>query len=355
MSGTQNVRVERDEKRWEVELNAEITADALAHYRTLALKEIGKNAQISGFRAGHIPEATLIKHFGENAILAEAAETAVKNELPELLAAQELNIVEAPRVSIETPKPNTPLAFTARAPLAPEVKLPDYHAHAKKTNANKKPVSVTDDEHKETITHLRRERARVEKIDAGTAPEQAAEESRTADEKDLPELDDEFVKTLGYDTTAVFSDKVREHLQNEKELQAKNMRRAELLETLVKEATIKFPATLTEYELDDMEARLKSDVERAGTTLEQYLSEVKKTSEQLRKEWEEAAEKRVKIRLILSEIARKEKIEPDEAHLTHEIEHAKKMYPQASPNVLHAHIAHALRNEKVLEWLEERA
>jgi FKBP-type peptidyl-prolyl cis-trans isomerase (trigger factor) len=355
MSSVQNVRVTRDDVRWEAEIRAEITSEALQHYRKDALKHIGKTAQISGFRAGHVPADLLVRHFGEDTILREAAEYAVKQELPNILASEKLNIVEAPRVSIETPKSDAPLAFTARAPLAPEVKLPDYKKLAAKANADKKAVTVTDDEHRETLTHFRRERARVEKIEAGTLPEEAAAEVRKTEEKDLPELDDAFVKTLGYEDATQFHDKVREHLTNEKELQAKSAHRATLLDALVKDAKISYPALLRDYELDDMEARFQSDLERVGKTLDSYLAETKKTREAVRSEWEEAADKRARIRLVLAEVARQEHIEPDQARLARELEHAQKHYPASSPDSLRAHIAHALRNEQVLEWLEKQS
>jgi FKBP-type peptidyl-prolyl cis-trans isomerase (trigger factor) len=101
-----------------------------------------------------------------------------------------------------------------------------------------------------------------------------------------------------------------------------------------------------------MEARLKSDLEAIGQTLESFLAEQKKSREEMRQNWKDAADKRAKIRLILSEIARNEKLEPNKEDLDRELDHAKKHYPNADPEVLSAHIAHALRNEMVLQRLE---
>src|SRR5262249_22933151 len=83
-----------------------------------------------------------------------------------------------------------------------------------------------------------------------------------------------------------------------------------------------------------------------------FLAEQKKTREEIRESWKESADKRAKIRLILADIARKENIEPDEHALEHEIGHAKDHFKDADPSFLHAHIAHALRNEMVLQMLE---
>ena len=83
-----------------------------------------------------------------------------------------------------------------------------------------------------------------------------------------------------------------------------------------------------------------------------YLKRIGKTREQVRAECKAAADKRAKVRLILTEIARKESIEPDEKSLEHELEHAKKHYPQADPIALRAHISHAMRNDATLRFLE---
>ena len=352
MSNVQNVKTNRDEKRWEIEVKAEITPEALARFRAEAIKDLGKNIQVKGFRAGHVPESEVLRHVGEQEIARRGAEMAIQNSLPELFASENLNIVDTPQVSIDTPKDGEALPFTARAPLAPEITLPDYKKLAHEKNEKKETVTVSDKEYEETLVYLRRERARVEKIDAGTEPQQAAEEAQKMDEKDLPELDDTFVKTLGAEDMKTFSEKLRAQLQNEKEMQEKNKQRAELLDTLVKAAKISYPAILEEYELDDMEARLTEDLSKIGRTLEQYLAETKKTRDDVRGEWKEAADTRVKIRLILGEIARTQKKDAPQELVDQEVERAKKQYPQARPDALRAHIAHALRNETVLNWLE---
>ena len=199
---------------------------------------------------------------------------------------------------------------------------------------------------------MRRERSRIDKIEAGTEAQKAAEESRTAEPKDLPELDDAFVQSLGYESVEKFREVLRANIKTEKEMQATEKRRAAILDELVKDSTIKYPLLLREYELDDMEARLKDDLSRVGQTLETYLTQTKKTREEVRTEWKDVADKRTKVRLILTEIARKEHIEPDEKALEHELEHARKAYPQADPITLRAHIAHALRNDATLRFLE---
>ncbi len=348
----QNVKVTRDDAAWEAEVKAEIPADMLAHYRVEALKEIKKTAKLDGFRPGKAPEEQIIQIYGEAAILREAVQHAIQHELPELLAAQKLLIIESPRVTTDTPESGKPLTFTARAALAPSVELADYKKIAAKHTETKEEIVVSDDEHAQALTHLRRERARIEKIESGTEAQKAAEESRAAEAKDLPELDDAFVQSLGYESAEKFTEALKVNIKTEKEMQARERSRALILEELVKDSKISYPSALREYELDDMEARLKDDLSRSGTTLEAYFAQTKKAREQVRAEWKDAADKRAKVRLVLTEIARKESIEPDEKALEHELEHARKHYPAADAIALRAHISHAMRNDATLRFLE---
>ncbi|MBI5470631.1 hypothetical protein HY968_04950 [Candidatus Kaiserbacteria bacterium] len=349
-----NLQVTRDEERWELEVRAEIPADELEKFRAEALKEIKSEAKIDGFRPGKAPEAIVIQKYGEQSILEHAAEHAVKHVLPELLAKEKVNIVDSPRVAVEPPVAGQPLKFSARAPMAPEVKLPDYQKIAAESNAKKVEAEVSEEEHAETLKHLRRERARISHMEAGKKPEEAAEEAKKLKDKDLPELDEEFVKSLGYESLEKFSHSVRNNIKREKELREEEKRRAILLDELVKGSTIKYPIVLKEYELDDMEARMAGDLERMGTTLEKYLGSLKKTREDLRKEWDKQADERAKVRLVLSEIARTEKLEADHEKLTHELDRAKKHYPKTDTAALRAHISHALKNESVIAWLEKQ-
>ncbi len=348
----QNVKITRDEKAWEVEILAEISWPTLEKFRAEALKDIQKTAKIDGFRVGHAPEARIIEIYGEPAILKQAVEHALQHELPELLAAEKLFIIESPSVSIKTPEAGKPTEFTATAPLAPEITLPDYRTIAKEHNKLEE-VVVSDKDHTDTLAHIRRERARINKIESGTDPKQAFEEAKAAEEKDLPELDDAFVQSLGYETAEKFAEAVRANIKTEKEMQAAEKRRAAILEALLQKTKISYPSMLLEYEAEEIEARMKEDIERNGGTMEGYLAEIKKTHEQFHESLHEPADKRARVRLMLAEIARKENIEADPERLAHEIEHATKAYPKANPETIRAHITHALRNEAVISMLEK--
>jgi FKBP-type peptidyl-prolyl cis-trans isomerase (trigger factor) len=352
MTSATHVKISRDESAWEVEISAELPPEAVAKYRANALKNIQRDAQLDGFRKGKAPEDAILRVYGETAIMRAAAEEAIQHELPELLAKQDFAIVDTPRVTTSEPVSGKPLSFTARAALAPEIDLADYKKIAEVHRAVTEDTDVTDKEHEDALTHLRRERHRIDKVEAGIEPQKAAEESRSADTKDLPELDDAFVQSLGYPDAKTFSVAVRTNLGKEKKMRAQEKKRTAILDELVEKSKIRYPKALLEYELADMEARMKDDLSRIGQTFESYLAQVKKTREEIRESWKEGADKRAKVRLILGKVAQLEKLEPDEKDVEHELIHAKEHYPQANPASLRAHIVHMMRNELVLRFLE---
>ncbi len=353
------IKVSRDDARWEVEVKAQIPADALARYREEELKELQKSAKLDGFRPGKAPLERIVQTYGEPAIARLTAERAIQHELPEILAAEKVLIVETPRVQSDDPvrqlAEGKPLSFTACAGLAPEIQLPDWKVLAKKHNEKRGEITITDEEHAQALTHLKRERARIEKLQEGVEARAAAEAARAIAEGELPPLDDAFAQSIGYESAEKFTSAVRANMQSEKEARAREAKRTAILDDILQESTIRYPAMLRQYELEDMEGRISEDLARMGSSFDNYMAEVKKTREQLRKEWEEPADKRAKIRLILTEIARQERVDPEESKLKHELEQVKKLYPATDEANLRAGIAHALRNEKVMELLEKQS
>ena len=91
-----NVKTKRDEDRWEFEVTAEIPAEAITQWRGKALTQMAREAQIDGFRAGKAPEELVLARVGEAALLERAASEAVRHELPEILAIEQANFVDAP-------------------------------------------------------------------------------------------------------------------------------------------------------------------------------------------------------------------------------------------------------------------
>lgn len=162
----ENVRVEKGD-RSDVTITAEIPAAHLETYRKRALKKLSEEVSIDGFRKGHVPEDVLVKHVGVAELLRHTASLAIEDQYPHLMHTvaeeHELPIIGTPNVSVTKLAPENPIEFSVQAALMPTVKLPDYKkiaaSHAKKKEA----VEVKEEEMQDTLTHLRRERAKIER------------------------------------------------------------------------------------------------------------------------------------------------------------------------------------------------
>lgn len=139
-----------------------------------------------------------------------------------------------------------------------------------------------------------------------------------------------------------------------KETRERERVRREILEKLCAEADVEIPDILKERELDKMEGELKASVEATGMKFEDYLRDMlKKDTESLRKGWEEDAEKRIKATLVLRRVAERENIEASEEEVEERIKKAGEK--GVDRENLKKYLQGVLRNEKVLDWLEEIA
>ena len=147
---------------------------------------------------------------------------------------------------------------------------------------------------------------------------------------------------------------VREGLEAEKKRVAIQKKRTRLTDAIIEKAGITVPQILIDSEVSQLFAQLKDDLDRAGLKLPDYLSHLKKTEADLKQEWQEPAEKRAKLQLILNEIAKQEKIEPDEAMLTNQVSQLMEQYKDADEANVRVYVASVMRNEKVMEFLEKQ-
>jgi len=353
-----NVKTERYDSKSEMTISVEIPAENISHYRSHALKKLGAEVKIDGFRKGHVPEDVLVKHVGEAEILREAASHAIEAQYPlvmqEVLEKESLPIIGQPSVSVTKLAPDNPIGFSIQLALMPEVKLPDYKKIAKQHNSKTEDIEVKEEEVQETIVHLRRERAKIERIEKGMGPQQAGDEVQNLPTLELPGLDDAFAKTLGFENAEKFTEKLRENIKHEKEHRAREKNRIAIIEDIIKSANIPLPNVLVEHELNAMEEQFAQDLSQGGTTIEKYLEHTKKTREDLRNELREGAEKRTRMHLVLRAIAEAEKIEAPKEDVEKQVKHTLEHHKDANEEHVRSYFTLNLRNESVFRFLEER-
>jgi len=97
----------------------------------------------------------------------------------------------------------------------------------------------------------------------------------------------------------------------------------EILKLLLEKIDVKIPKMLIEEETNSRLSKLLERLEKLGLTLESYLSSIGKTPETLRKEYEKQAKEALSLDLILTEIAKEEKISVDPKEIDSAIDAAK--------------------------------
>lgn len=182
-------------------------------------------------------------------------------------------------------------------------------------------------------------------------------------ERELPEVDDGFAKSLGnFDSLEALKKSIKEGLFGEKEIKERQRIRMELIEKIAQDSEIKVPEILIKEEIEKMINEFRISIKNIGLDFDRYLKEIRKTIEDLKKDWHKEAEKRVKIGLCLREIAKKENIEVSEEEVKEKINEDLKHYPDVEEvkknidlNVLKDYTKNILKNEKVFSLLEREA
>jgi len=331
-----------------VEITAEITTEALEDYKIKAFKKIKEIAELPGFRKGHVPDAKIKEKFGEMGILEDAGEMAINDCAIEILVESKINFLGRPDIALSKIAIGSPIEFKIKAIVMPEVKLPDYKKIAKRENKIEEKVEeVTEKQIDETIEQIRKMYAQQNHTHA------AGEKHVEGEEVKLPELNDEFVKKLGdFKDVTDFRTKLKVNIAKEKEVHAENKKRTRLIEKLADETKIEMPKMVVQSELDKMEGQFKADIAQMGLQPEEYLKHIKKTWEDLRKEWYPDAEKRAKTQLVLQKISLEEKIEPNKEQVEKEIKNLIEQYKGADPERVKAYVEMVLINDAVIRFLE---
>lgn len=359
-----------------VTLTGELPFSYLETHRTTAIKAVGKDIEVDGFRKGHVPENILISKVGEMAILSEMAERALSSVYPELIKMHGLDVIGYPQISITKLAKDNPLGFTFTVAVVPDIKLPDYMGIAKDINKKKESKEVTNEEVEKQIQDILRQKVAYEKLQA-KAQKNAEEKEHVHDENcdhgdekevedkhiekpediPVPELTDELVKSLGqpgqFTNVDDFKSKLREHLTIQKAQDVDSRHRAKITDAIIEKTEMELPQILIDAEIGQMFAQMEQDLERAGLKMDDYLAHIKKTKEDLKKEWAPSAEKRAKLQLVLNEISKKEKIIANTERVQSEVNALMEQYKDADRTRVETYIRSALTNDEVLKKLEE--
>jgi len=347
-----------------------------------AYRRLAARTNVPGFRKGKAPRPMLERYLGREALVEEAANQLMAESYDKAVEEHKVDAIAQPKVEILQIEP---LSFKATVSVSPTIELGDYHEikfvpetvqvsdeevnealerlrHLQSTWEPVERESKYDDllnidaegTAKDKVIvqekggwyqlspnvppafpgfgeHLQGAKKGEERTFTIKLPEEhkelAGEECNfkvvvnEIKQRNLPNLDDEFAKSLGQgvETLEALKEKVAAEIKSEKERMAKARLEDKAVEALVAISRLEYPDVMVQHEVDHLIEERKQYLNKKEG-LEEYLKNIKKTEEEFRNELKPTAEDIIKRSLVIEKIREVEKIDVSDAEVDAEIE-----------------------------------
>lgn len=248
-----------------VQITITIPNELVREKKEEALSHITETLEVSGFRKGKVPQDIALKHIDTQKLYEHTLQRLLPEAYADAIEEHKIQPILAPRFELLSIKEDSDWQIRAITCELPKVNLGDYKQTIKGALAGKKIW----------IPH------------SSLSDEAARPQSRTAG-KDNP-------------STGSGSKTGGEPTREEKE--------QEVIKTLIEKTEVKTPKLLIEEEVNHRLSNLLDQVQRLGLSVEQYLASTGKTVDQIREDYAKQAEEAIKLELLLTEIAKEQKIE----------------------------------------------
>ncbi|MHB0913632.1 MAG: trigger factor [Armatimonadota bacterium] len=367
-----------------VQLDIEVEADRVAETVEKVFREYAKHTTVPGFRKGKAPKNLVARYVSEESVRQRALEDLMPEAYMEALKEKDIDPYGDPSVEDVHFEKDEPLVFKALVPLPPKVELGDYkgiEAKREKTKItdedvekelanlqeNNATAEKVDDRgvgendivianmsavaEGEEPTEPRRSLVRmgenipgfdeaVKGLKVGERKTFSLPYPEDFEDKDLagktvqfdlsvegirerkvPELNDEFAKKIGnFDSFEAMRASMKEEMEKSAETAADREVDRKIVDEIVSRSEVCFPDVMVEHELHHDLQEIQSRLSQRGLNIEQYLKMSGKTSEEMLAELREAAERRIRVGLVLGKIAETEKIDVTDEDVEAEIE-----------------------------------
>ncbi|ACQ92708.1 trigger factor [Tolumonas auensis DSM 9187] len=389
-------------------LTITVPADKIEKEYNSRLNQVAKTRRIDGFRPGKAPKALIQKMYGES-IVADVADAVMQRHFVEALVAEKLNPVGAPTLEPNQLVPGSDFTFTVSFEVYPEFKVQNLDA----IKVEKPVATVSDADLDKMLTTLRKQHAswvdadeaaandlRVnmdfvgsvdgEEFEGGKAegfalvlgagrmipgfeagilgkkagesfdievtfPEDYHAENlkgkaakfaiklNKVEKQDLPELDAEFIKRFGVEDGSVESLKaeIRKNMERELTQALKGQVKEQILSGLLEQNLIDVPKAAVTREV---EALRQQALQRFGAANSKNVPQL---PDEL---FQEQAERRVRVGLLLGEVIREQDIKADDARVKTLIESLATAYEDPSEVV-----DYYFQNERLLNNMRDLA
>lgn len=187
---------------------------------------------------------------------------------------------------------------------------------------------------------------------------------REIKQKELPDLDDEFAKSLGANSFGELTEQVRQSMVASGENEAEKAYAESIVEKIVAGAQVEIPAMLADRQVEQRYQTLIKNLAYQGLTIDKYLTEVGKAEEELREEIRPRAEGEVRTDLVLEAVRKAEKIEATDEEIERRVSELAAVSRQKDVSAFRRELERSgrlgtmidnLAREKTVKFLVEKA
>ena len=147
-------------------------------------------------------------------------------------------------------------------------------------------------------------------------------------EKQLPELDDDFVSEVSdeSDTVEEYKEEIRKKISERKTANAKSIKEDAVIDAIIADAKMDIPDAMLATQQRDMAQEFAQRIQSQGISMEQYTQFTGITQKQLIEQMKPQALKRIQSRLVLEAVAAAEKFEISDEEYEAEIKTMSEAY-----------------------------
>lgn len=178
--------------------------------------------------------------------------------------------------------------------------------------------------------------------------------------KEMPELDDEFVKDVSeFDTLDELKADIKKQITEKKETEAKTDFENQLIEQVVENMECEVPECMFDHRTDEMIQDYSYRLQMQGIDLNTYLSYLGQDMDSFKASFRSGAENQVKASIALEAIVDAEKIEATEEEIDAEIAKLAEQYQMEAEQIKNAvpadQIATDIKTRKAVELVVSSA
>jgi len=148
----------KDLEKSQKEIEIELSKEEFEVFVEKAYEKVSANMEVKGFRKGKVPRNVIEQNVGKEGVIVEAGDLAVQDSYKKAVLENKLEPISQPEVQIKKIAIGSPLVFTAKFSILPEMNLPDYRKIAE--GVKKQEVKVEEKELESTLKWVQRSRAK---------------------------------------------------------------------------------------------------------------------------------------------------------------------------------------------------